>query len=355
MTAISQISMKTSGRAAGHRCRQAWAALALCLVQLCAAAESGEVPLDHTTPRAVANQETRDPKEKLEALRQELFRQQQETTYATFLLENRDRIRARRMLFPSGKELIPGYIFSPVKLQKGQRCPGLVLVHGAWHGRLQWHFFDVIDHAVARGYVVMFPEYRGSAGYGEEHYKNDYGITDVEDVLASADYLVKSTPHVDAERLAIYGHSRGGMITLLAIERAPSRFRAAVHVAGLADFIAFMAYKPDFRRAEIASEKFFGGKLPAEDLAPYLEISPLSHVDKIRTPLFVAATTGDDVVPVTLHAGRLIEALRARGKAYESRIYESAPGRHLFLFGDTDERRDLFERTFAFLDKHLQP
>jgi len=51
----------------------------------------------------------------------------------------------------------------------------------------------------------MFPEYRGSSGYGDVHFKNNYGTTDVLDVLASADYLVKSTPHVDPNRLGIYG------------------------------------------------------------------------------------------------------------------------------------------------------
>jgi dipeptidyl aminopeptidase/acylaminoacyl peptidase len=106
---------------------------------------------------------------------------------------------------------------------------------------------------------------------------------------------------------------------------------------------------------ETASEAQFGGKLPAENLAPYMEISPLNHVDAIETPLFVAATTGDKVVPLTLHSGRLIDALKARGKTFESKIYEQAPGDHLFLFGDSDERRDLFERTFAFLGKYLQP
>jgi len=145
------------------------------------------------------------------------------------------------------------------------------------------------------------------------------------------------------------------MVTLLAIERVPTRFKAAVDVAGLTDFLAFMAYKPDFRRMETASEPYFGGKLPSENLGPYMDISPLNHVDQIQTPLFVAATTGDKTVPLTPHSGRLIDALRARNKIHEVKIYDQAPGDHVFLFGDSDERKDLFERSFAFLGRYLKP
>jgi dienelactone hydrolase len=56
-----------------------------------------------------------------------------------------------------------------------------------------------------------------------------------------------------------------------------------------------------------------------------------------------------------LHTARLIDALKARNKTFEVKIYDQAPGDHVFLFGDSDERRDLFERTFAFLAKYLEP
>jgi dipeptidyl aminopeptidase/acylaminoacyl peptidase len=314
-----------------------------------------QVEVDSTTPRIAVNQEAKDVQTKLELLQQELYQEQQQVMYLSLLHQYEDRMQIRRSLFPSGKELVPGYIFSPKKIDSAKKYPGLVLVHGAFHGRLDWRFFDLIDYAVTKGYVVMFPEYRGSSGYGDVHYKNNYGTTDVADVLASADYLVKSTSYVDGNRLGIYGHSRGGMVTLLSIERAPAKFKAAVDVAGLADFVAFMAYKPDFRRMETASDPVFGGKLPAENLAPYMEVSPLNHVDQIEAPLFVAATTGDRTVPLALHSGRLIDILRSRNKVFESKIYDHAPGDHIFLFGDSDERKDLFDRTFAFLGKYLKP
>jgi dipeptidyl aminopeptidase/acylaminoacyl peptidase len=334
-----------------------WLKTAFCLAGLSAAAPlalRAQTAPDLTSPRIATNLEAKDTETKLTLLQQELYAAEQEITLLS-LARYEDHLSVRRVLFPNEKELVPGYIFAPKPLDKSRKYPGLIVVHGGFHGRLDWRFFDLIDYAVCRGYIVMFPEYRSSAGYGEVTYKNNYGNTDVSDLLASAEYLVKSQQYVDGSRLAVYGHSRGGMMTLLAIERAPTRFKAAVDIAGLTDFLAFMAYKPDFRRMETASEPYFGGKLPAENLAPYLEISPLNHVDEIQTPLFVAATTGDKTVPLNLHTGRLIDALKARNKVFEAKIYNNAPGDHLFLFGDTDERKDLFERSFAFLGKYLKP
>ncbi len=314
-----------------------------------------QVPNDPTAPRIATNLETKDVQTRLELLQQDLYQAQQEIMFLSLLHDFDDHMRVRRVMFPSGKEIVPGYVFSPRKLEAGRKYPGLVVVHGGFHSHLDWRFFDLIDFAVNKGYVVMFPEYHGSSGYGDQVFKNNYGTSDVADVLAAADYLVKSCSYVDAERLGVYGHSRGGMVTLLSIERAPTKFKAAVDVAGLVDFLAFMAYKPDWRRAETAADPVFGGKLPSENLAPYMEVSPLNHIDKIQAPLFIAATTGDKTVPLTLHTGRLVDALKARNKVYELKIYDNAPGDHIFLFADSDERKDLFERSFAFLGKYLKP
>ncbi|HJZ96214.1 MAG TPA: alpha/beta fold hydrolase [Candidatus Solibacter sp.] len=315
----------------------------------------GQVPNDPTLPRIAVNQEAKDVETKLELLQQELYMVEQQLTFLTSLHDFEDHMKVERVMYPSGKELVPGYIFSPRKLEPSRKYPGLLLVHGGFHSHLDWRFFPLIDYAVNKGYVLMFPEYHGSSGYGDQIFKNNYGTSDVADVLAASDYLVKSHSYVDADRLGIYGHSRGGMVTLLAIEKAPTKFKAAVDVAGLVDFLAFMAYKPDWRRQETANDAVFGGKLPAENLAPYMEITPLNHVDKIQAPLFIAATTGDKTVPLTLHTGRLVDALKARNKVHEVKIYEMAPGDHIFLFGDSDERRDLFQRSFAFLERYLKP
>ena len=174
-------------------------------------------------------------------------------------------------------------------------------------------------------------------------------------MLDASRYFARQS-FVDPDRMAIYGHSRGGMITLLAIEQEPRLFKAAVHLSGLADLVAWMSYKADWRRQETARENpSFKGKTPDENLPAYMEISPVFHVEKIETPLFVAATTGDKTAPWELHAGRLIDALKAHGKSFEAKLYERAAGNHDFYDGDTDDGADALRRAFEFIGKYLKP
>jgi dipeptidyl aminopeptidase/acylaminoacyl peptidase len=301
------------------------------------------------------NPEASDLSTKLEVLQQTLYEVNQKLTSLTFVQRYGDRIRMERVMYPNSDHgLTPGYVFTPTRPEPGKRYPGLVTVHGGYHFSLDEEFFGFIERAVAEGYVVMFPEYRGSRGYGTEHYKaQDYGGKDVTDVLDATDHLA-SRAAVDPARLGIMGRSRGAMIILLAIERAPKKFRAAVDVVGLADFVAYMSYKPEYRRRDVAKTPRFGGT-PFENLPAYIEASPLAHVDKIETPLLILATTFDSTVPVQLHTERLIDALKARGKTFEAKIYDRAPGGHGFSQGDSEAARDSADRIFTFLAKHLKP
>ncbi|MCX7173987.1 MAG: alpha/beta fold hydrolase [Proteobacteria bacterium] len=301
------------------------------------------------------NPDAKDTATKLDVLQHEAYKTDLQVTILGFMQEYGDRITLKRVHYPSSdRTLVPAYVFTPAKRQAGKRYPALVIVHGGFHERLDPREFPLIEMAVERGYVVIFPEYRGSSGYGKNHYANSYGVTDLADVLSSADYLAKQS-YVDPERIGIVGHSRGGMVTLLAIEKAPKKFRVAVDIAGLTDFLAYMAYKPEYRRQEVANEASFKGKMPYDNLAAYMAVSPINNVDAIETPLLVLATTHDETVPLALHTGRLIDALKARGKTYEAKIYENAPGGHVFIFGDSEEQRDCFQRIFGFVGKYLKP
>jgi dipeptidyl aminopeptidase/acylaminoacyl peptidase len=339
---------------------KAWVGiLAFVCVAVAAGQDSAPKPSEprEGTLNTYLAREPTDTAGQLALMMQGMYQDQVDVTVVMFLLQYGSRIHMDRTYFPantSDHEMIPCYVFTPANLQSGKKLPGLVMVHGGFHEKLDWRFFKLIDTAVAHGYAVVFPEYRGSTGYGETIYNNSYGVTDVADVIASADYLAKKD-FVDSSRVGIIGHSRGGMTTLLAIEHAPKRFVSAVEIAGLTDFVAYMSYKPDARRMEVAREKEFGGKLPAQDLPAYMEISPLNHVDKIQTPLLVLATTGDKIVPLQLHTVRLLDALKARGKVFDSHIYDNAPGGHTFIFGDSPEQADCFRRSFEWLDKYLKP
>ena len=284
---------------------------------------------------------------------QESYANQQKMVALSFRMQHGDRVDMEFLWYASGHEIIPGYLFRARSDMAGAH-PAIILVHGGIHGSLNEEWFDFIAELTARGYVVFVPEYRGSRGYGSDIYANDYGVTDVADVIAAGKYLA-AKPFVDARRMAILGRSRGGMVTLLAIQQQPEMFRAAIDIVGLTDLVAYMAYKPGYRRDEIASQPSYEGKLPFENLSAYMRASPINAVDKIQTPLLVLATSGDESAPVELHTGRLVDALRARGKTFDAKVYDHAPGGHLFMYADTPERADARARVFAWLERYNAP
>lgn len=326
------------------------------LAALCTVTLSGQAPVE-VSPTNYLDREAKDAAGKLALMQQEIYQLKTELNVITFRQEFGDRVRMRRVFFPSlpaERESIPGYLFTPRDMPAGKKYPGLVMVHGGNHVQLSWDWFAWIDEAIRRGYVVMFPEYRGSSGHGEAVYENNYGVSDLADVRASAAFLA-GQDFVDAGRLGIFGHSRGGMLTVRALQEEPQRFQAAVDVAGLKDMVAFMSYKTDARRRQIADDKHYGGKLPNQNLGAYIEVSPAFFVEMIQTPILVLSTTGDKTVPYQLHNKRFIEALKAYGKKHESHLYENAFGGHEFLFGDNGDALDARRRTFEWFARYLKP
>src|SRR5215470_1905502 len=108
-----------------------------------ATAAFAQVPNDSTSPRIATNLETKDLQTRLDLMQQDLYQAQQEIMFLNLVHNFEDNFRVRRVMFPSGKEIVPGYVFSPRKLDAGKKYPGLVIVHGGFHSRLDWHFFDL--------------------------------------------------------------------------------------------------------------------------------------------------------------------------------------------------------------------
>lgn len=335
-----------------QQCRRLLAIVLVSLTGLTAAAAQDAEPARKDTLDKFLNMDAKDTATKLAVVQHEVYKLAVANTIIRFEQVYGQRITLETVDFASGLELIPGYVFTAKNLDRSKKHPAVVIVHGGFHDRFDTFFFNWIDALTSKGYVVMFPDYRGSSGYGEPHYRNSYGNTDVTDVLASADYLA-SLDYVDGGRLGIVGHSRGGLVTLLAIERAPKKFKAAIEIAGLVDFLQYMAYKPEYRRQEVANESQFKGQLPGDNLAAYMKVSPINFVKDIETPLLVMANTFDGTVPLALHSGRLIEVLKAYNKVYDSHIYTDAPGGHMFPFGNTPEARDVQKRIVDWMGKHL--
>ena len=192
---------------------------------------------------------------------------EQEATDRAWRIASEGAMRMEKISYRSrqGDLDIPAFVFQPLTSQGFRRHPGLVWVHENIRGHLYEHYIPYVRDAVARGYVVIAPEYRGSIGYGRAFYDAiDYGGAEVEDVVTAVSVLRNQYELVDPDRIGIIGWSHGGLITLLSIFRNPSTFRAAVAMVPVTNLFHRLARKgvESQRRLIDPHNRFRGG--PAE-------------------------------------------------------------------------------------------
>jgi dipeptidyl aminopeptidase/acylaminoacyl peptidase len=256
----------------------------------------------------------------------------------------------------AGDMIIPAYLFMP--RDTVHKHATIIMVHEDLHGDFKTLYVPELRALVSRGYVVMAPEYRGSTGYGREHYDAiDYGGKEVEDVIQAHDFLDALVPSADVGRLGIMGWSHGGFITLNAILRRPELFKAAVAIVPVADLPARMKnHSADYRRL-FAMQRGYGGTLE-QNPAPYLERSPVTHARELKVPLLVHAADNDDDVFI-IENRNLRDSMVVAGKdtagLYTYREWHNPPGGHQFSRVDTKQARESWTETLAFLDTRLHP
>ncbi|HET7694565.1 MAG TPA: alpha/beta fold hydrolase [Vicinamibacterales bacterium] len=263
---------------------------------------------------------------------------------------------------------IPAYLFQPLQKRGPKGHAALIWVHGGVHGDWSIAMWPFVKDAVARGYVVICPEYRGSTGYGREHYmKIDYGGYEVDDVMSAVDFL-KTVPHVDQDRLGMMGWSHGGYITLFSVFRETTPIKAAAAIVPVTNLIFRLSYKgPGYQSSFSTQERIRG--LPFEKQDEYIKRSPLYHVDKLKTPLLVHVATNDEDVNY-VEDQQIVDALRSRKpELAETKTYvDPAPWGpsvgHAFSRRvdpqtlervDSPEQIDSWNRTWVFFEWHLRP
>jgi dipeptidyl aminopeptidase/acylaminoacyl peptidase len=260
---------------------------------------------------------------------------------------------------------IPAFVFQPLTLRGPKGHPALVWVHENIRGHLYNHYIPYIREAVAKGYVVIAPEYRGSIGYGKEFYDAiDYGGTEVDDVVTAVDVLKSKYPQVDPARIGIIGWSHGGMITLLSITRNTTMFKAAVAMVPVTNLFQRLAWKGVERQHQAIDPANRYGGLPFERQSVYKDRSPLYNLDKLQIPLYVGVTKNDEDVNIEEDM-QLVDALRSRKPSLaETMVYENPVGGHTFdrrvdpktwQPENTREQRDSWNRVWTFLDWNLDP
>jgi dipeptidyl aminopeptidase/acylaminoacyl peptidase len=250
-------------------------------------------------------------------------------------------IRPRRITWKSFDGLeIEGWLYLP-PLPENVKAPLILAPHGgpslAW-GDAYSHEFQVL---AGRGYAVLAPNPRGSAGYGEAFARevvNDWGGGDFHDVMAGIDHLIATEP-VDETRLGIGGLSYGGYMTNRAITQT-ARFKAAVSRNGISSIAT----------AALLSDQTVWLHLSMHDPEMQLQRSALTHVDQIATPLLLLHAENDLRCPFS-ESMQLFVALRRLKRTVELVCYRHVS--HLMDWpevGTPQQRIDRLRRTIQWFE-----
>jgi dipeptidyl aminopeptidase/acylaminoacyl peptidase len=207
---------------------------------------------------------------------------------------------------------ISGVLYRPPARFEGPR-PVIINVHGGPVERER-------PRAIGRsnyfrnelGIAVIYPNIRGSSGFGRAFEELDNGVlreNAVKDIGALLDWIA-AQPGLDAKRVMIAGPSYGGYVALAAAIEYGDRLRGVNPAFGITDFPTFLQTTEVSRQADRNAE--YGDPADPKMLAFLTRISPLTSVARLKTPVFIAAGAKDTRVPIS-QAETLVKALKSQG------------------------------------------
>ena len=207
---------------------------------------------------------------------------------------------------------ISGFYYSSSPKFSGKR-PVLISIHGGPESQSSASFLGSNNYFTSEmGIALIYPNVRGSSGYGKTYIAKDNGFLredSVKDIGALLDWIALQ-PELDKDRVMIMGGSYGGYMTLATAFHFADRIKCSVDVVGISNFNTFLKnteeYRRDLRRVEYGDER-------NEKMYSFLEkISPLNNTAKIKKPMFIIQGTNDPRVPLT-EALQMRDKLKAQG------------------------------------------
>ena len=244
-------------------------------------------------------------------------------------------------------ESVPVFLFTPAGVGP---FPVVVMVHGGPEAQWvpEWHvnYVPLAQYLVARGYAVAVPNVRGSAGYGKRYEHLDdirLRLNSVED-LRSLHAWLAARPEIDASRAVVYGRSYGGYMVLAALAFQPELWAAGLESVGISSFVTFLENTSPYRRA--MREREYGSLERDRDFL--VEASPITHVDRMRAPLFIQHGANDPRVPLS-ESEEIARVLQGKGVRCELVVYPDEG----HSIAKVSNRIDSFTRMVGFLDEVL--
>ena len=248
--------------------------------------------------------------------------------------------------YPSfDRTTIEAALLTPPGRGPSERVPLIVLVHGGPTGRWSARFHAWGQLLVARGYAVLYPNVRGSTGYGHDFLtanREDWGGGDFRDVMAGVDDAIEKGI-ADPDRLAIGGWSYGGYMAAWAVTQT-DRFAAAVAGAPMTDLAS--EYGTEASGINAYDTWFLGN--PYENQAHFVERSPITHVRNAKTPTLIPCGENDRTDPIG-QCTQFYRGLRRYGVDAELVIYPREGHR----IREEKHRLDLLRRVVEWFDTRL--
>lgn len=208
---------------------------------------------------------------------------------------------------------IPAWVYHPAKDRFPGKRPVFISIHGGPEGQSRPSFLASNNFLLNElGVALVYPNVRGSSGYGKTFLKLDNGRLredSVKDIGALLDWIA-TQPDLDSKRVMVAGGSYGGYMVLAALTFYSDRLCCAWDSVGISNFVTFLEntqeYRRDLRRVEYGDERDPAMK------AFLQEIAPLNRVQRITRPLMVSQGANDPRVPLQ-ESNQIAAAVKAKG------------------------------------------
>lgn len=246
---------------------------------------------------------------------------------------------------------IPAYLTLPNASTK-KNLPMVVLVHGGPYLRGgHWNWNAEAQFLASRGYAVLEPEFRGSTGFGEKHFKagwKQWGLAMQDDIADGAKWAI-AQGIADPKRICIAGASYGGYATLMGLINDPELYRCGINWVGVTDInLMYNVNWSDFSSIwkQYGMPLMVGDQI--KDAAQLKTSSPIENAGKIKQPLLMAYGSADRRVPL-IHGEKFYAAVKKDNPNIEWVVYDKEGHGGWSL----KTKLDFWSRVEKFLDKNI--
>ena len=244
---------------------------------------------------------------------------------------------------------IQAWIQKPPNFDPSKKYPFILEIHGGPHSAYGFTFTHEFQWMAAKGYVVLYPNPRGSTSYGQDFgniIQYNYPGDDYKDLMAGVDEVVKRG-YIDTKRMGVTGGSGGGVLTNWTVGHT-TRFAAAVSQRSIADWAGFW-YTADFT---LFTPTWFRAA-PWEDPKDFVNRSPITYVKNITTPMMFIEGEADWRTPPNEGGEIMFRALKYR-KIPTVMVRFPNESHELSRSGAPWHRVERLQHIVSWFDKYLQ-